>query len=83
MYKIIDGIVDHCTNGQAIGTDNVYTDTPSGQKLHKTMIDWELCCRWRDIETSWVNLKDIKDSYPLEVAEYAVANKILTEPAFS
>ena len=28
-------------------------------------------------------LKDLKESHPIEVAEYAFANKILEEPAFS
>ena len=28
------------------------------------------------------NLKDIKDSYPVQLAEYAVDNRISEEPAF-
>ena len=28
-------------------------------------------------------LKDLKDTNPIELAEYAVANKIAEEPAFS
>jgi hypothetical protein len=31
---------------------------------------------------SWVPLKDMKEAYPVQVVEYAVANKILGEPAF-
>ena len=83
MYQILDKIVDHCTNNQAISTDDLYIDTFSGRKIRKTWIGWELCCQWRDRETSWENLKDLKDSYSLEVSEYTVANKILEEPAFS
>jgi hypothetical protein len=30
---------------------------------------------------SWVSLSDLKDSHPLEVAEYAIANKIVEQPA--
>jgi hypothetical protein len=33
--------------------------------------------------TSWVALKDIKNSFPIEAAEYAVANKVSGEPAFA
>ena len=33
--------------------------------------------------SSWVSLNDMKDSYPLETAEYSVMNKISTEPAFA
>jgi ribosomal protein L31E len=32
--------------------------------------------------TSWEHLKDLKESNPIEVAEYAVANRIDQEPAF-
>ena len=39
-------------------------------------------CEWKDGSTEWITLKDIKDSYPLEIAEYAVANPIQEEPAF-
>ena len=38
---------------------------------------------WEDGNSSWVSLNDMKDSYPLETAEYSVMNKISTEPAFA
>ena len=38
---------------------------------------------WKDETTSWIPLKDLKESNPVEVAEYAAANKLLTEPAFA
>jgi transcriptional accessory protein Tex/SPT6 len=37
---------------------------------------------WKDKSTSWVKLKDLKASNPVELAEYAVANWIAEEPAF-
>ena len=37
---------------------------------------------WKDGSTSWEPLKDLKESSPIEVSEYAVANKIDHEPAF-
>ena len=37
-------------------------------------------CEWKDGSTEWIALKDIKDSYPLEIAEYAVANQIQEDP---
>ena len=77
MYQLHEKIIDHHTKGQAISTENLYIHTPSVKNLRKTTIGWEMCCRWRDGETSWVKLKDIKELYPLDVADYAVANKIL------
>ena len=44
--------------------------------------DWKLLCEWKDGSTERIALKEIKDSYPLEIAEYAVANQIQEEPAF-
>jgi hypothetical protein len=37
---------------------------------------------WKDKSTSWVKLKDLKASNPIELAEYAVVNRIAEEPAF-
>ena len=83
MYQILDKIVDHCTNGHTISTENAYTDTPSVRNLRKTTIGWEMCCQWRDRENSWVKLKDMTELYPIDVSEYAAANKIPEEPALS
>jgi hypothetical protein len=33
--------------------------------------------------SDWMPLKDIKDSYPVQIEEYAMANKIANEPAFN
>ena len=52
--------------------------------LHRkpTTKGWELLVSWKDGSSSWVKLKDLKNSNPVEVAEYAVANRIQEEPAF-
>ena len=39
--------------------------------------------KWKDGSTSWEALKDLKESNPVEVAEYAVGAKIVSEPAFA
>ena len=38
---------------------------------------------WKDGSTGWIRLKDVKDSNPVEVAEYAVANRLQDDPEFS
>ena len=48
----------------------------------RTTKGWQLLLQWKDGSTSWTPLKDLKESNPVEVAEYAVANKIANEPAF-
>ncbi|KAL7474222.1 hypothetical protein ACHAW6_000207 [Cyclotella cf. meneghiniana] len=44
---------------------------------------WELSCEWKDGSTSWQKLSDIKDSHPLQVAEFALALGIANEPAYN
>ena len=43
---------------------------------------WELEVEWLVGTTTWVPLKDLKESNPVPHAEYAVANKISEDPAF-
>ena len=33
--------------------------------------------------TNWVSLKDLKEAYPVQTAEYAVTAKIAMEPVFA
>ena len=37
---------------------------------------------WLDDTTTWMDLKDVKEASPIELAKYAVANKINDKPAF-
>ncbi len=37
---------------------------------------------WKDGSSSWIPLADLKDAYPVQLADYAVANNVTTEPAF-
>ena len=43
---------------------------------------WEVLIKWKDQSTSWVPLSTIKESYPVQMAEYAISNKLHNEPAF-
>jgi hypothetical protein len=43
---------------------------------------WKLLCQWKNGSSDWVDLRHLKDSNPIEVAEYAVAKRIQEGPAF-
>ena len=77
-------IIDHRKDGSAVSADDAFfVHKTSGRRSHRrTTKGWWLCVRWRDGSTSWEALKDLKESNPLEVAEYAVANKLVHEAAF-
>jgi hypothetical protein len=51
--------------------------------LKHSTIGWQLCCQWKDGSTSWENLADLKESHPIETAEYAKILGIDHEPAFN
>jgi hypothetical protein len=42
-----------------------------------------MCCQWKDGSTSWESLADLKESHPIETAEYAVTKGLDHEPAFN
>ena len=44
---------------------------------------WDLLIRWKDGSESWQKLKDMKESHPIDTAEYAKARGIADEPAFA
>ena len=44
---------------------------------------WEIQVRWKDGSVDWLPLLQVKESIPVELAEYSVAQKINKEPAFN
>lgn len=83
-YSILDEIQNHRTDGHAVKKDDGYLTDKRGRKSKRmTTKGWFLQVLWKDRSTSWVPLKDLKESNPVQVAEYAVANKLVEEPAFN
>ena len=74
---LLDEIIDH----KHKHPDDDYGD-PKKRKRYSTD-EWELCVTWKDGSTNWIPLRDLKDAYPIELAEYAVQNKLDGRPAFS
>ena len=61
-----------------------YVITRRGQKcLRTTTCGWKLLDRWKDGSESWVHLKDLKEVYPVELAEYAKARGLVNELTFA
>eukprot|EP00804_Cyclotella_cryptica_P003442 CCRYP_002082-RA/>CCRYP_002082-RA protein AED:0.34 eAED:0.34 QI:0/0/0/1/0/0/2/0/164 len=53
-----------------------------GKKIIKRSTrGWELCCEWKDGSTSWQSY--LKESHPLQVAEFMFAAQITDEPTFN
>ena len=82
---LIDEIVDYRYDETALSEDDVIMNS-SGEKfpkLPKTTKGWQLFVQWKDGSGQWVSLKDLKDSYPVQVAEYALQANIHNKPAFA
>ena len=80
----MDKIIGHQFNEHAVKQQDAFIITKTGTKRRKeTTKGWELLIRWKDGGTDWVALKDIKESYPVQVAEYAISARISKEPAFA
>ena len=81
---LMDEIIGHRTNGKEVKQQDAFVTTNTGTKRRRqTTIGWELLVQWKDGSTNWIALKDIKESYPVQVAEYAVGSRIAMEPAFA
>ena len=60
----------------------MYVTHGANKHFHKTTKGWQLCVEWKDGTTSWERLTDLKESNPIEVAEFATAHGLQDEPAF-
>ena len=67
----------------AIEQKDGYIKSKNGNQSPKmTTRGWKLLVEWKDSSSSWIPLKDLKVSNPVELAEYAIANGLSEEPAF-
>ena len=48
------------------------------KRRQETKKGWEICIHWKDGSSTWNQLKDVKESYPVKMAEYAVENRVAT-----
>jgi hypothetical protein len=82
-HALISEIIDHKANNRAMKiADGTFIDKRGRSRPRITTQGWSLLVEWKDGTSSWVPLIDLKQSFPIQVAEYAVNNKIAEEPAF-
>lgn len=82
---LIDDIVDYRSTKEAVKLADAFVVSKDGsrQRRKPTTKGWELLIRWKDGSETWHPLKDMKESFPVQVAEYAVQARIHQEPAFA
>ena len=83
QYLLLDSIIDHEIGDTAITNRDRYIHVNGRRHHRKTTRGVRICVRWKNGATTWERLVDLKQSYPLELAEYAIARGIDGTPAFS
>ena len=82
QYLLLKEIVDWKKSSSATAPADMYVTRGSNRHFRKTTKGWHLCVEWKDGTTSWERLADLKESNPIEVAEFAVAHGLQDQPAF-
>ena len=81
---MIESIINHRKDQTAIPLDEAFTFSANGKKSRKkTTKGWYFHVQWTDGSQSWLPLKEMKESYPVQLAEYSEAATILHEPAIA
>jgi hypothetical protein len=83
QYLLLAGIVDHRKDNSAVDKKDMYIKQGSNLQLRKATKGWSLCVEWKDGSTSWERLADLKESNPVEIADYSVAHSLESEPVFA
>jgi len=79
--QLLSGIIDHKQTGDEIKIEDKFVTNKFGnRKLRKTTVGWLFNVKWIDGTKTWVPLKILKESNPVEVAEYAQARNLDDEP---
>ena len=83
--SLMEGIIEYkCDDSVAIPKTDKYITTARGQRrLQKTTAGWKLLVKWRDQSESWVKLSELKESHPVETAEFAKSRGIYDKSAFA
>ena len=82
---LMEGIIDYQKDDSiTVAKQDKYITIKSGQRrFRRTTSRWHLLIKWRDGTESWVTLADMKESNPVETAEFTHARGIDDEPAFT
>jgi hypothetical protein len=69
---LFETIIDHRNNGTALQEGEASVKNSSGVIRNvETTKGWKSLIQWHDGSTAWNKMKDLKDSYPAQLAEHA------------
>ena len=82
-YLLLDALVDYQRDNKAISLPDQQTTVWGRSVTCKTTASWQICCQWKDSSTSWEELSELKESHPVQTAEFVVAQGFDNEQAFN
>ena len=79
-FLLLNDILDHKSTEKAMNPEYAFEGDPSKRKYKKTTSVWKLLVEWSHKKQPQlcISLKDLKESYSIQVVEYAKANGILS-----
>jgi hypothetical protein len=80
---IFDSIIDYTKDAKyAVKKADNYIIVNGRRSCRRTTAGWKLLILMKDGSEQWIPLKDMKESNPVDVAEFAMARNLIDEPAF-
>mmetsp|Transcript_24287 Transcript_24287/g.34810 ORF Transcript_24287/g.34810 Transcript_24287/m.34810 type:complete len:1184 (-) Transcript_24287:1334-4885(-) len=83
-HTLFSSIIGHHKKQDALEDDAAFVNTQGSQNPHpvRTTKGWDICIEWKDGSSSWHPLTDVRNSFPIHLAEYAIKNNLDSELAF-
>ena len=82
---MMKGIIDYRKYAAtSVTKDDMCIVTKRGKnKIRKTTVVCQLLIQWREQSESWIHIKYLKESQPIEVSEFAKSQGIADETEFA
>ena len=82
-FVLFNAVIDSRTDGTHIMEGDSFIHMSNGNKRRReTTKGWEFFIQWKYGSSTWNQVKDVKESFLLELAEYALINQTTDEPEF-
>lgn len=83
-FQLLDHIIDHRSDHKAIPKEDAFVHDKNGRRSRRcTTKGHYFLVGWKDGTESWVPLKDLKETNPVDIAEFVKVKGLEDEAAFA
>ena len=83
-FLLFNAVIYSRTDDTHIKEGASFIHMSNGNKSRReTTKGWEVGIKWKYWSSTWNQVKEVKDSFPVQLTEYTVLNKITNEPSFA